>query len=49
MKEENNQATIWVARNEGFVEADIIFLKRFEGLMGKIKGYTSVAQVDHRR
>jgi len=38
MKEENNQVTIWVARNDGFVETDIIFFKRFEELMGKIEG-----------
>jgi hypothetical protein len=38
MKEDNPQVTIWVARNEGFVEADIVFFKKFEELVGKIKG-----------
>lgn len=38
MKEENTHVTIWVARNEGFVGADVTFLKTFQELMGKIEG-----------
>jgi hypothetical protein len=38
MKEENTHVTIWVARNEGFVEADVTFLKTFQELMSKIEG-----------
>lgn len=46
MKEEINQVIIWVARNEGFVETDIVFFKRFEELMGKIEGRTTPTQAD---
>jgi len=37
MKEENNQVTVWIARNEGFVKTDIVLFKRFEELVDNIE------------